>query len=70
MLERSWAKWYIREVKRLIALIASKMKGCVHINEAKEDQSGKLQRDPKSKPKPKPKEKEKGPKGNLKDLAH
>jgi hypothetical protein len=45
------------------------MKGCVHINEAKEDQNGKLQRDPKSKPKPKPKEKEKRPKGNLKDLA-
>jgi hypothetical protein len=45
------------------------MNGCVHINEAEEDQNGKFQRDPKSKPKPKPKEKEKWPKGNLKDLA-
>jgi hypothetical protein len=60
---------YIREMKRIIALIASKMKGCVHINNAKEDKSGKLQGNPKSKPKPKHKEKEKGPKGNLKNLA-
>jgi hypothetical protein len=45
------------------------MKGCVHINEAEEDQNGKLQRDPKSKPKPKLKEKEIEPKGNLKGLA-
>ncbi len=62
-------KWYIRQVKRIIAFIASKMKGCVHINEVEEDQNGKLQRDPKSKPKPKLKEKEKEPKGNLKGLV-
>jgi hypothetical protein len=35
-------KWYIREVKRMIAFITSKMKGCVHINEVEEDQNGKL----------------------------
>jgi hypothetical protein len=58
-------KWYIREVKRMIAFIASKMKGCVHINEAKEDQNGKLQRDPKSKPKPKLKETKKKEKGEF-----
>jgi len=42
MLEGSQKKWYIREVERMIAFIASKMKGCVHINEVEEDRNGKL----------------------------
>jgi hypothetical protein len=58
----------LREHKNITTLPTSRLKGCVHTNEAKKHPSEKLQGG--AKLVPKPKVKENGPKRNLMDLTH
>jgi hypothetical protein len=58
----------IKEHKNTNTLPTSRLKRCVHTNEAKKHPSGKLQRG--AKLMPKPKVKEKGPRRNLMDPTH
>lgn len=55
----------LREHKNITTLLASKLKGCVHTNEAQKTPEWKLQGG--AKLMPKAKVKEKGPKRNLMD---
>jgi hypothetical protein len=58
----------LREHNNITTFLASRLKGCVHTNEAKKHPNGKLQGG--AKLMPKPKVKEKGPKRNLMDPTH